>query len=125
MKTLEPLTTWDAYTDQTELDEEQLQVSRKSTVAHTPAPSARSSVDDGNIFARLREILPNYDMESIADRYIARQKLMRLQVAAAKRSAQMSTRLDSDEDQERLSDETDSLAILQIKSMSVGDDVEE
>lgn len=108
---METISTWNDYTDQRELSALDLS---------TPA-----SLTEQNVFAILRQILPKYDMESIADRYIATQKLMGLKVAATKRSTGMSTRLDSDNDQVRLSLETESLAILQIESMSAGNDVEE
>lgn len=83
-----------------------------------------SLIEYENVYVLLKRYLPKYDMEVVADRYLARQKLMNLKIAASVRSQGMSGHPDSLEDQANLSVITELFEDAQNESLLAEDEIE-
>lgn len=119
------VTTWDSYVEQQELFERKINLSMETTFLNDLSSYVTPQSDSPSIYELLKQILPGYDMETIAERYAARQKLAKLKIAAAERGAGMSTDIDSEEDQSKLALESETFATVQIESITLKDDFEE
>jgi hypothetical protein len=87
----------------------------------TPDPEATSTADR-TIFDVLREILPRYDFEAIAERAEALSLLARMGQMAADREQSIPSRPDSAEEQAERTATSEALAPGQLESIAGHDD---
>ena len=120
-----PATTWDPYVEQKERAELPVNLTMKSTFPDDISSYVVLESNLPSIYERLRQILPSYDMEFIAERNAARQKLAALKVIADGTSASKSAHSDSCEEENRLSLESETFAEIQIESITLEGDFEE
>jgi hypothetical protein len=91
--------------------------SHSTTTASEAAPAA-----DRTIFEVLREILPNYDLEAVAERAEALSHLSEMNRMAADRERNMPSRPDSPEEQADRAAITEALAPGELESIEGHDD---
>jgi hypothetical protein len=92
--------------------------SRSTTTTQEAAPSST----DRSIFEVLREILPRYDLEAIAEHAEALSLLSTMSQMATDREQRMSSRPDSAEEQAEQTAITEALAPGQLESIAGHDD---
>jgi hypothetical protein len=91
--------------------------------SHSTTTDPEAAPAEGRtIFEVLREILPNYDLEAVAERAEALSLLSEMNRAAADRERNMSSRPDSTEEQADRTAVTEALAPGQLESMAGQDD---